>query len=38
MSSARCSPAFPRVLKGLRLAAEEVSEGCDFVLDGTLFP
>ena len=30
MSSARCSPAFPRVLKGLRLAAEEVSEGCDF--------
>ena len=30
MSSTRCSPAFPRVLKGLRLAAEEVSEGCDF--------
>ena len=30
VSSARCSPAFPRVLKGLRLAAEEVSEGCDF--------
>ena len=30
MSPARCSPAFPRVLKGLRLAAEEVSEGCDF--------
>ena len=30
VSSARCSPAFPRVLKGLRLAAEEVPEGCDF--------
>ena len=30
MSSARCSPALPRALKGLRLAAEEVSEGCDF--------
>ena len=30
VSSARCSPAFPRALKGLRLAAEEVSEGCDF--------
>ena len=30
MSSTGCSPAFPRVLKGLRLAAEEVSEGCDF--------
>ena len=30
VSSARCSPAFPRVLKGLRLAAEEVTEGCDF--------
>ena len=30
MSSARCSPAFPWVLKGLRLAAEEVPEGCDF--------
>ena len=30
VSSARCSPALPRVLKGLRLAAEEVPEGCDF--------
>ena len=30
VSSARCSPAFPRVLKGLRLAAEDVPEGCDF--------
>ena len=30
MSSTGCSPAFPRVLKGLRLAAEEVSESCDF--------
>ena len=30
MSSTRCSPAFPRVLKGLRLAAEEVPKGCDF--------
>ena len=30
MSSARCSPALPRALKGLRLAAEEVPEGCDF--------
>ena len=30
VSSARCSPALPRALKGLRLAAEEVSEGCDF--------
>ena len=30
VSSARCSPALPRALKGLRLAAEEVSEDCDF--------
>ena len=30
MSSTGCSPAFPRVLKGLRLAAEEVPEDCDF--------
>ena len=30
MSSTGCSPAFPRVLKDLRLAAEEVPEGCDF--------
>ena len=30
MSSTGCSPAFPRVLKGLRLAAEEVPRGCDF--------
>ena len=30
VSSARCPPALPRALKGLRLAAEEVPEGCDF--------
>ena len=30
--------AFPRVLKGLLLTAEEVPQGCDFRLDGTLFP
>ena len=30
--------AFPRVLKGLLLTAEEVPEGCDYVVDGTLFP
>ena len=30
VSSARCSPAFPRDLKGLRLAAEKAPEGCDF--------
>ena len=30
VSSARCSPALPRALKGLRLAAEKVPEGCDF--------
>ena len=30
VSSARCSPAFPRALKGLRLAAEKAPEGCDF--------
>jgi len=30
--------AFPRVLKGLLLTAEGVPEGCDYVVDGTLFP
>ena len=30
--------AFPWVLKGLLLRAEEVPQGCDHVLDGTLFP
>ena len=30
--------AFPRVLEGLLLTAEEVPQGCDFHLDGTLFP
>ena len=30
--------AFPRVLEGLLLTAEEVPQGCDFRLDGTLFP
>ena len=30
MSSTGCSPVLPRVLKGLRLAAEKVPEGCDF--------
>ena len=30
MSSTGCLPDFPRALRGLRLAAEEVSEGCDF--------
>ena len=30
--------AFPRVLEGLLLTAEEVPEGCDYVVDGTLFP
>ena len=38
MSSARCSPALPRALKGLRLAAEEVSEGCDFRAGRQLLP
>ena len=30
--------AFPRVLEGLLLTAEEVPQGCDYVVDGTLFP
>ena len=30
--------AFPRILEGLLLTAEEVPQGCDFRLDGTLFP
>ena len=30
--------AFPRVLKGLLLTAEEAPQGCDHVVDGTLFP
>ena len=30
--------AFPRVLEGLLLTAEEVPQGCDFRLDGTLLP
>ena len=30
--------AFPRVLEGLPLTAEEVPEGCDYVVNGTLFP
>ena len=30
MSSTGCLPAFPRALKGLRLAAEKAPEGCDF--------
>ena len=30
--------AFPRVLEGLLLTAEDVPQGCDFRLDGTLFP
>ena len=30
--------AIARVLKDLLLTAEEVPEGCDFCLDGTLFP
>ena len=38
MSSTGCSPAFPRVLKGLRLAAEEVPEGCKFRTGRRLFP
>ena len=38
MSPARCSPAFPRALKGLRLAAEEVPEGCDFRAGRQLLP
>ena len=38
MSSTGCSPAFPRVLKDLRLAAEEVPEGCDFRAGRRLLP
>ena len=38
MSSTGCSPAFPRVLKGLRLAAEEVPEGCKFRAGRRLLP
>ena len=38
MSSTGCSPAFPRVLKGLRLAAEEVPEGCKFRTGRRLLP
>ena len=30
--------AIARILEGLLLTAEEVPEGCDYVLDGTLFP
>ena len=30
--------AIARALKGLLLTAEEVPEGCDYVVDGTLFP
>ena len=30
--------AFPRVLKGLLFTAEEVPQGCDHVVDSTLFP
>ena len=30
--------AFPRVLKGLLLTAEKAPQGCDHVVDGTLFP
>ena len=37
MSSTGCSLAFPRVLKGLRLAAEEVPEGCKFRAGRRLF-
>ena len=38
VSSARCSPAFPWVLKGLRLAAEKAPEGCDFRAGRQLLP
>ena len=38
VSSTGCSPAFPRVLKGLRLAAEEVPEGCKFRAGRRLLP
>ena len=30
--------AIVRALKDMLLTAEEVPEGCDYVLDGTLFP
>ena len=30
--------AIARILEGLLLTAEEVPQGCDFHLDGTLFP
>ena len=30
--------AIARILEGLLLTAEEVPEGCDYVVDGTLFP
>ena len=30
--------AIARILEGLLLTAEDVPEGCDYVLDGTLFP
>ena len=30
--------AIARILEGLLLTAEEVPQGCDFRLDGTLFP
>ena len=30
--------AIVRALEGLLLTAEEVPEGCDYVVDGTLFP
>ena len=30
--------AITRALKDMLLTAEEVPEGCDYVLDGTLFP
>ena len=30
--------AIARILEGLLLTAEEVPQGCDHVVDGTLFP
>ena len=30
--------AIARILKGLMLTAKEVPEGCDYVVDGALFP
>ena len=30
--------AIARILEGLLLTAEEVPQGCDYVVDGTLFP